>query len=109
MYPFIPKVVLVGEPRAAVLCREDGTQSGAAGVLNLLVTRHCGVGIIHAADGEAVGMLKCPAHRHLDDFVEFPQRAVRRVNAPPNRWVNALQGHFDLKDRGSLLEGSVPR
>src|SRR5262249_60052614 len=99
----------VGEPRAAVLCRKDGTQSGATGVPNLLVTRHCGVGILHAADCKAVEMLKFPAHRHLDDLVEFLQRAVRRVNAPPNGWVNALQGHFDLKDRRTLLGGSVPR
>src|SRR5262249_27484211 len=42
-------------------------------------------------------------------LVEFLQRAVRRVNAPPNGWVNALQGHFDLKDRGSLPGGPVTR
>src|SRR6516162_6840027 len=109
MYPFIPKVVLVGEPRSAVLCREDGTQSRAAGVLNLLVTCHCGVGVVHAADGKTVEMLKSPAHRHLDDLVEFLQRAVRRVNAPPDGWVNALQGHFDLKDRGNRLGGPATR
>src|SRR6516164_1690606 len=109
MYPFIPQVVLVGEPGAAVRYREDGTQSRGAGVLNFLVTRHFKVGIVHAADGKAVEMLKFPAHRHLDDLVEFLQRAVRRVNAPPNGWANALQGHFDLIDRGSPLGGSVPQ
>src|SRR5262249_22664055 len=33
----------------------------------------------------------------------------RRVNAPPDWWVNAIQGHLDLKDRGSLLGGPMTR
>src|SRR5271157_2901543 len=40
MHPLIPKVVLVMEPRSAVLRRENFAQIGIAGILSVLIARH---------------------------------------------------------------------
>ena len=99
MNPFIPKVVLVMEPRSAVLDGNDLAQQGAAVILNVLVIHHVQVGIFHTADVEAIEMLKFPSHRHLDECMKFfqgPQSFVltrRQIGGSM-----PFRIHFDLKN-----------
>src|SRR5438093_12527115 len=98
MNPVIPEVVFVMEPRSVVSWRKDFAQLGVAGILIVLVARHVQVSIFHTADVEAIEMLKFPAHRYLDERMKFFQRTVLRLDTSPDRRVDALQGHFDLKN-----------
>src|SRR5262249_53648036 len=52
MHPLVSKVVLVIEPRPAVLHRENVAQVGVAGILGVILARHFQVRIADTADEE---------------------------------------------------------
>src|SRR4051794_637993 len=73
MHPLVAEVVLVMEPRSAVLRRENFAQIRIAGILSVLLACHVQIRIVYTADNEAIGMLEFPTHCDLENIMKFSQ------------------------------------
>src|SRR5271157_1134357 len=100
MVPGVLEVVLVGEPdwpsHLGDLAHHD---------LILVMFFHVPVpifgiwwSIVLAPDNELVQVAILPAHRHLKDFVELAERAIRHLNPSPDRRIAVLERHLELID-----------
>jgi hypothetical protein len=61
-----------------------------------------------AVDVELVQMVIPPAEGCLDVLVQVCQRAVRHLDAPPDRWLDVEQGDLELVAQVALLRCRLP-
>ncbi len=100
VFPAVAEIVLVIEGESFAGRGQDLTEVGLRGIdaLEVLepVIQQVGITVALALDFELMQMAVGPAHRCLDMFVEFVERAVLHLDSSPDRRLGTEQRDFKL-------------
>ncbi len=113
MFPAIPKVVLVqkgGAFAGGETKQLDATMIAYGVGLTVVFWVWFPVtgALVVIPNDKLVEMGKLPAHRHLEDAVQFRERGGRSYHNPaPNGWFNTLELEMEVVDVSARVSGAA--